>query len=135
MRERTKSWRCFAASYSAFSDRAPCAAAAASSLGSSKVSSYFRSASSFLSLPRTGRSMADPSGGGLGDDPARQLAGALAVEAARVMLAQRVHDRSELARRAGRDRGPDRLLELGGARAPRGGGLPGGAPRRGLRSP
>ena len=27
MRERTKSWRCFAASYSAFSDRSPCAAA------------------------------------------------------------------------------------------------------------
>ena len=27
MRERTKSWRCLAASYSAFSDRSPCAAA------------------------------------------------------------------------------------------------------------
>src|SRR5262249_61139259 len=105
MRERTKSWRCFADSYSAFSDRSPCAAAAASSLGSSKVSSYFRSASSFLSLPRTGRSMANPSGGGLGDDPARQLAGALAVEAARVMLAQLAHGSSRLARCAVLDRG------------------------------
>src|SRR5215470_8983445 len=105
MRERTKSWRFFAASYSAFSERSPCAAAVWRSFGILKVSSCFRSASSFLSFARMGSSAAAISGAGSARDHALgDLARLLAVEASRVLLAQRRHDR---AHRRGGQRGGD----------------------------
>src|SRR5262245_4401210 len=113
MRERTEALRCFAASYSAVTERSPSPAAAASSFGSSKVTSYFKSASSFLSLARTGSSM--PGSGsvrGLGEDLARELARGLAVDPARKALTERGHHGAHLARDARGEYVTDGPLEL-----------------------
>src|SRR5262245_29547356 len=111
MRERTKSWRAFAASYSAFSERSPCAAAVWSSLGILKVSSCRRSASSFLRRTRIGRSM---SGSGGREDAAGDLARLPPVEASGEPRLEGAHHRAEVpGARLGGDLA-DRLLEGGG---------------------
>ena len=84
MRERTKSCRCFAASYSAFSDRSPCAAAVCQLLRELDGELVLQIGQLLLELREDGQFHGGASaGGGLGQDLARQLAGRLAIEAAR----------------------------------------------------
>src|SRR5262245_3549937 len=113
IRERTKSCRCLAASYSAFSDRSPCAAAVCSSFGILKVSSCFRSASSFLSRVRMGSSIATPLRRcRLGQDTARDLARLPTIVPAGELLAQPTHDRAERTRSRLRRELANHLFEL-----------------------